>query len=249
MDLSKYQELTGIKVSSSKAPKVQATINRVQSMLETMLGFTLDSDKTTENLYNELGKSQSECACPSDAVEANLADADAVQGAYRLFDYNRLDQYIHIDPFKEIYKVKLVYIKQGSDNGGVTIKTFSDSQIRVDIGRDGIGKYLELCRECQCDCNCSNCVQIAVDADWLWCDQGEIPTDLLNVFADMVTYYSNPKKDIKSENITTHSYTRFDNVAPEAEPSNLAVIKRYAGPNGSATVTPTTGGQGRQLWA
>lgn len=251
MDLSKYQELTGLSVSSAKAGLIQAQINRVQAMLETMLGYPLSPGDVNTNLYNELGKSRDECACPSVVTQdEDLEDPDTVVGAYRLFPYNDLDQYLHIDPFSRINKVKLVFIRQGEGNNGVTIRTFDTEKLRIDIGRDGIGKYLELCRDCLCTCDCNNCVQFAVDAEWLWDDQDEVPLDLQYVWADMVTYYSNPKRDIKSESITTHSYTKFDKVAPETEPHNLAVIKKYAGPHGSATVMPTTGGAGRraQTW-
>lgn len=248
MDLSKYQELTGVTVTSAKSGLVQAQINRTQAMLETMLGFPLNPDNVLTNLYNELGKSQDDCACPSAAIEdeANLDDPDEVVGAYRLFSFNTLDQFLHIDPFSRINKVKLVYVKPGAGDNGITLRTFDDDRVRVNIGRDGIGKYLELCRDCFCECSCSDCVQLAVDADWLWSEDDGLPLDLLYVWADMVTWYTNPKKDIKSESITTHSYTKFDRVTPETEPQNLAVIKKYAGPHGSATVMPTNGAAGRR---
>lgn len=247
LDLSKYQELTGLNVSSSKAGIVQAQINRTTSLLETMLGFSLNPEFAATNLYNELGKSTDSCACPNVAInEENLDSPDVVQGAYRLFPYNSLDQFLHIDPFKRIYKVKLVYVKQGATDNGVTLKTFDIDQVRSQIGRDGIGKYLEICRNCWCECGCDGCVQLAVDADWLWTTPEEVPNDLLYVLCDMVQYYSNPKRDIKSESITTHSYTKFDNTPPQALPDNLAIIKHYAGPNGTATVMPTTGASARR---
>lgn len=247
MDIAKYQELTGITVPAGKQTFVTAQIARATSMLETMLGYTLNPDKVSENLYNELGQTNNDCACPSAATQdESLKDPDAVTGAYRLFPYNTLDPYLHIDPFKKINKVKLVFLRQGENVNGVTLKTFTDSQVRLDIGRDGIGKYLEICRDCMCECSCTDCIQLAVDADWLWCDSDDIPLDLLYILSDMVTFYSNPKKDIKSESITTHSYTRFENKAPEMEPSNLSIIKGYAGPFGTVTVMPTTGGAGRR---
>lgn len=247
MDLSKYKELTGINVPAGRAAYMQAQINRATAMLETMLGFTLNPEKIT-NLYNEVGKTRDECACPSVAIEdASLEDPDEVTGAYRLFPYNKLDQYLHIDPFNEVYKVKLVWIKQGAGNDGVTLRTFDTDRVRVNAGRDGLKKYLELCRDCFCECGCSNCVQLAVDADWLWDEAANIPDELLYVLADMVTYYSDQKRNVKSESITTHSYTKFDKTAPEAEPYNLSVIKKYAGPHGSVSVMPTYGAAGRRV--
>jgi hypothetical protein len=249
VDLSKYQELTGNTVSSAKTGFYQAQINRTKAMLETMLGFTLNPDNVQTNLYNELGKSRDDCACSSAAIQENadLDDPDEVTGAYRLFPYNHLDQFFHVDPFTAVHKVKLVWVKQGTGDNGVTIRTFDQDRIRVDMGRDGIGKYVELCHDCLCVCDCQGCVQLAVDADWLWDDPADLPLDLLYVWADMVTHYSDQKKDIKSESITTHSYTKFDRVAPETEPHNLSVIKKYAGPHGSATVMPTTGAAGRRV--
>lgn len=251
MNLAEYQTLTGITVSSANTAKVTAAIARTQSVLETLLGFTLDPTKVTENLYNELGKTSQECFCPSVNLE-NLQPADAVVGAYRLFRYNDFDEYFHIDPFSKINKVKLVYVKQGDTPNGVTLKTFDEDNIRAHIGKDGVAKYLEYCRDCLCTCDCTDCVQLAVDADWLWetanvFDTIDIPADLKYVWTDMITWYSDPKKrDIRSESIDTHSYTRADNKPPQLYDENLAVLKRYAGPYGSVTAMPTTGAKAKR---
>lgn len=235
MNLEKYEELTGITVPESEEAAYEAQIRRTQRMLETMLGFTLDPSKTNTNFYNELGKSKSDCFCP-DVDTSNLLPPDPVIGAYRLFRYNKHDRYFFVDPFTNIHSVKLVFIKEGSVDTDITIKTFDEDEIRAQIGRDGIGKYIQHCETCLCSCECNDCVQLAVDADWLF--QDDIPEDLLYVWADMITYQVDCKKDIKSEAITGHSYTKFDRVAPETEPQNLAVIKRYAGPYGSVMVLP-----------
>lgn len=236
MTLAEYQTLTGITVASSQQAKVTAQITRTRLVLETMLGFTLDKTKAVENLYNELGKSNESCFCPSVDLE-NLEEPDDVEGSYRLFHYDKRDQYFFVDPFTTVYSTKLVYIKQGTGDNGVTIKTFDDENIRLQFGRDNWGKYIEHCHDCLCECNCENCVMLAVDADWL--NEDCIPTDLKYVWADMVTFYSDDsKQNIKSESIDTHSYTRFEKKAPESESHNLAVIKRYAGPYGSVSVMP-----------
>lgn len=237
MNLAEYQTLSGVTVPSTQTAKVTATIARTQAMLETLLGFTLDPDKVNENLYNELGKTSQECFCLSVNLE-NLQDPDAVTKAYRLYRYNDLDKYFHIDPFSKVHKVKLVYVKEGDSPNGVTLKTFDWDEIRLQM-KQGFGKYIEHCMDCLCSCSCSDCVQLAVDADWLWPDGTDLPTDLQYVWVDMITYYSDyKKKEIKSESIDTHSYTRFDNKAPETDPQNLAIIKKYAGPYGSVTVMP-----------
>ena len=228
MTPEKYTELTGIAVTDEAL--ITAQINRTRSMLETMLGYPLCSPKNQQNLYNELGKTQLECACPNVDTD-NLNDPDEVESSYRLFRYDSRDKYFHVDPFTTVYKVKLVYVKPGDGDNGITLKTFDDDEIRVNIGREGLSKYIEHCQDCFCSCDCTSCIQLAVDADWVT----TMPKDLLYVWADMVTYYADCKRNIKSESVTTHSYTKFDRTIPEMEPQNLAVIKRYAGPYGSVT--------------
>ena len=249
MDLSKYEELTGISVSSSQEGKVNAQIKRQQVILEQMLGFTLDPEKTEENLYNELGKTKTDCSCP-DVGDQHLDPADEVIGAYRLYNYNPDDEYLHIDPFKQINKVKLVYVRFGESPNGITLREFnkednSTNTAGVHYSNGGVTKYLQQCWENICICSCNTCVQLAVDADWLWPKEGEgeeatqnIPDDLLYIWADMVTYYSNPSRRIKSETITSHSYTLTDEVAPELDAQNIATIKKYAGPGGSVMAMP-----------
>lgn len=242
MNLSEYESLTGITVPAGQVPAVTAALNRVQAILETMLGFTLDPSQRNTNLYKELGKTQTECFCPSVDTE-NLQPADAVVNGYRLFDYNELDQYLWVDPFKTLNKVKLVYIRQGAGDQGITLKTFDDDEIRVHQTQGTLKKYLERCLDCFCTCDCQNCVQLAIDADW---EFETLPTDLQYVFTDMVTWYSNGKRDIKSETIDTHSYTKFDRRVPELEPHNLTVIQKYAGPHGTTATIPTAGNVGKR---
>lgn len=229
MTLAEYQTLTGITVPSSKQALVTAQINRVQQMLETMLGYTLNPDNVTQNLYNEQGKTAQECACPS-VDTSTLQAPDAVNGAYRLYSYNPNDKKFHVDPFCRVFNVKLV-------KDGVTIKTFATTEYRVDYGQEGLSKYIENCQTSMCSCDCNDCIQLAVDASWLWQESDAIPSALQYVWADMVTYYANCKKDVKQESVGSHSYTKFDKatVEPELQRNNLAVIKRYAGPYGSVT--------------
>lgn len=237
MDVAKYSELTGKTLSDAEQALVTAQIARTRVMLETMLGYPLCVDDASENFYNELGKSPLECSCLSVDTET-LLDPDDVEGSYRLFRYNHLDKFLFVDPFVAVYKVKLVRVQLGDlfDNTGVTIKTFDNDDMRAQVGRGGWGKYIQPCNDCMCLCECRDCVQLAVDADWLF--EGCIPQDLLYVWADMVTYYADCKADIKSESILTHSYTKFDRIAPETLAQNMAIIKRYAGPGGTAGVMP-----------
>ena len=110
MDIEKYKELTGLAVAPSQEAVVKANIRRTKAMLETLLGFTL----SPKNLYNELGKAQRECACP-DVDISSLLPADDEEGIVKLFPYNANDQYLHVDPFKNIYSAKLVYVTRDGD--------------------------------------------------------------------------------------------------------------------------------------
>lgn len=233
MNLDTYEYLSGVTVPANQQASVEAQIRRTQRILESMLGFTLDPDKVATNLYIETGKSPIECPCP-DVDPETLLPPDEVSFAYRLYDYNHKDRYFHVDPFRTLYKVKLV-------KDDVTFKTFDADDIRVQYGVDGWSRFIENCQKNLCFCDC-DCVQLAVDAEWLFsCDSsldssiGCIEDDLLYVWADMVTYYVDCKKDVKSESIGSHSYTKFDRPEPEYEKHNLAVLRKYAGPHGSLT--------------
>lgn len=236
MTLEQYQTLMGVTVPTAQQAKVTATIARTQSMLETLLGFTLNPAEVTTNLYTELGKTIRECACPSVDSE-NLNDPDAVVGAYRLYRIHENDKFIHIDPATTVHAVKLVYIKQGTGDNGITIKTYDWNDIRVQYKGD-ITRFIEDCDTSICACSCSDCVQLAVDADWVWQDSADIPDDLNYLWGEMIEYYSNSKRNIKSESIDSHTYTRFDDKPPQATEENLAILRKYAGPYGSAVVMP-----------
>lgn len=238
MNLDKYTELTGISVSDQEANIVKAQIRRSRIKLESMLGFTLDRRKQNENIYNEIGKSNKDCFCLGVSTSENLLPPDEVENSYRLFRFNKNDSFFFVDPFYSVNNVKLVRVRgRDEDGSGITIKTFDKDKIRAQVSRGGISKYIQRCLECMCDCNCSgDCVQLAVDASWIF--QDCLPEDLMYVWADMITYYSDCKKDVKSESISGHSYTLRDKVAPEEERIALSIIQRYAGPYGSVSVVP-----------
>jgi len=234
VELETYQALTGITVSVDDEDLVIAQINRTRRILEGLLGFTLDPEKVNQNLYIEQGKAIAQCACPN--VDTELDPPDPVVFAYRQYSYNPNDKFFHVDPFYEVYEVKLVW-------NNITIKTFELDEFRPNFA-NGWGKFIENCQHKICVCSCKNCVQLAVDAEWLFaCDSSVdssvsescISDDILDIWADMVTYYADCKKDVKSESIGSHSYTKFDNKPPENESYNLAILKKYAGPNGSLT--------------
>lgn len=235
MDIAKYQELTGITVPEANIALVTAQIRRTQSLLEGMLGYTLQKSKVNTNYYEEAGKTtDTDCGCGE--VDGELSDPDEVVTAYRLFKHNKKDSYFPIDPFTKVNAVKLVYIRMGDEPNGVTLRTFESDNLRV-VYKNGYGKYVQNCPDCLCDCDCSSCVQLAVDADWLYDDC--LPSELEYLWADMVTFYSDPKNGIKSETLGPHSYTKFDGTPVESISSNLTIIRKYAGPNGSVYQTIT----------
>lgn len=232
MTVQEYQDLTGVTISTSRESVVYAQITRTQSILETLLGFTLDPELVDENEYTEIGKSNVDCPCAlanCGGVEVGtLAPADDVEFAYRLYTYHARDRYLAIDPATAVHAIKLV-------KDGVTFRTLDPDEYRLDFKR-GIVRFIEQCNLwCACRFECT-CVQLAVDADWVWPDA--IPVDLQMVWADMVTYYADNKHDIKRETLGPHTYERFDREKPEDMSVNMQIIKRYAGPNGTATRMP-----------
>ena len=235
MDFNTYQELSGITVPSSNVTRVTSQITRTRSILEMMLGFTLNPKKVEMNLYNELGKTTLECSCSSVDTE-DLDPADDVIGSYRLYRYNPLDKFFFTDPFEQLNSVKLVYLKQGEEPNGVTLKTYEVDEIRIQALNGGWSKYIQPIKNF--DCGCDN-VQLAIDANWMFDEC--LPEELKYVWVDMITYYSDLKNNIKNESINSHSYTKFDNKTPQELTENLNIIKRYAGPYGSVNSEPTIG--------
>lgn len=227
MKIEKYEKLTGQIVEDSQKALVTAQIKRSRVLLESRLGYPLTRNRSLINYYNELGIGQTRCCYPD---FGNLNDPDSVQGAYRLFPYNSENHYFKIDPFVRVYAVKLVFIKMGDEPNGVTVQKYDGEEIRLQF-KNGIATNIEICKDCLCYFDCRNCVQLAVDADWLW--QDCLPDDLMYLWVDMVTYESDGKKNIKSETLATHSYTKFDRNNPCDSSEGISIIKKYAGVNGT----------------
>lgn len=223
MNIETYQTLTGLTVTNE--PLTEAIITKTRLQLETLLGYSLLRNKILDNQYKELGISPTDYTYSSTTV---LNDPDDVIGAYRLFNYNKNDKFIPIDPFVTVHKVKLVYIKMGEEPNGVTLKTFESDEIRVHT-KGGISKYIQNCDNCECVCDCSDCVQMAVDADWFYDDC--LPQDLQMIWAEMITEGVDPQSGIKSETLGSHSYTKFDK--KDTYNITMSILKKYAGPNGS----------------
>lgn len=243
MNLEKYAEITGETVASSQEAKIKATIRRTKAQLENLLGFTLNP----KNLYTELGKVQFEGSLPMLDDLDNLVEPDEQDGSYKLFPYKDTDEYLHVDPFTNIYHVKLV--TPLNDGEFVTVLDLEDAV--ADYGRDGVGKYIKRqgywfrwdwyhwAKEY------GNGLMVAVDADWIDC----YPDDILYLWADMIKYYSNPYYSVmgslKSESVTGHSWSRGNagggnsgDLAPEYTPTSKLILQRYAGPFGAIKRNP-----------
>lgn len=237
MNLDKYRELTGLTVSASKEARTTAAIQRTKVVLEAMLGFSLKP----KNLYTEKGKVQFEGYLPIDDL-TDLLDPDEEEGVYKLFPYNETDRFFHVDPFNNVYKVKLVM----PVNDGEFITVTELDNVVAQYQRDGIGKYIERyygwftwrwyetwrMRYATTEGG----LQLAVEADWITC----LPNDIMYLWADMITFYANPRLDIASESVDGHSWSKSKESlqAPEGLKVNRTLLARYAGPYGSINRNP-----------
>ena len=229
MNLSRYEELTGKTVPVAQRPRYEAIIARVQSKLETLLGWSF----TPQVLYQEKGISKQGCVCPD--IPESLLPPDEVQGLIKIFPYNAKDKFLFTDPFTEVYNVKLAQVQE--DKEFITYKTFDF--ITKQYFTQGIGKYIEKCATCHCECDCKDCVSLVVDGDWL---TGEnLPLELQYLFCDMVDYYADPTQDIQSESVDGHSWskTKEGAVAIEDREATKRLLLKYAGPFGTITRIPT----------
>ena len=223
----------GITIPESKRTYFSAQIKRVQSKLETLLGYTLEA----KHIYNELGKTQVECICPDIPETSKLLPPDEVKGIIKIFPYNYKDKFLHIDAYHDVFNVKLGKVLE--DKNFVTYKTFEN--FTKHFMAQGIGLYVERCLNCFCDCDCKDCVQLIVDADWVdfTSEESDVPDDLLYLWCDMINYYADPTKDIKSESVDGHSWSKGDITPPEELIESKIILQKYAGPYGSITRMPT----------
>lgn len=210
--LQRYSELIGISVTSSNQARIVAALDRTQAILEDLLGYPLDPDQRVVNHLTGV----------------------VPTFAYRIFPFREKDTYHHVDPSTEIHAIKI--LKNGvvedtleaaewtaiKDRGIIRYFTFNESELLqyswypfVKIGFCNDGEW-----------------QLAVDAEYIFADDA-LPNDLLSVWFDMISYYSDPKKEIKSETLGSHSYTRATPQLPESLSQNMAILRRYAGPRGS----------------
>lgn len=235
MNLEKYEILTGRVIPENKRAYYLAQIKRVQTKLENLLGYTLEPSY----LYTEMGKAKQDCVCPDTSKTSDLLPADPVKGIVKIFPYNSSDKFLHIDPYLDVYSAKLVRVLENRQY--ITMKTFEN--VTKQYMREGIGLYIEKCSTCycNCECDCKDCVQLAIDGDWIDFteDSSDIPDDLLYLWCDMVDYYADEYRNIKSESVDGHSWSKGDVKAPEEDAGMILLLRRYAGPYGQITRMPT----------
>ena len=239
MNLEKYIELTGEMVTPTQEPKVKAAIRRTKTQLETMLGYSLNP----KNLYTELGKVRFEGFIPLVNDVDRLLPPDEEEGTYKLFSYNDADRYFHVDPFKNIYHVKLV--KPINDGEFITVTDLDNVVAKYE--RDGIGRFIERHYEwftwqwyltylLRYGSVSDAGLMLAVNADWLDC----YPQDIMYLWADMITYQTSPQLGLSSESVDGRSWSRTKEaqVQPQDLPVNRKLLSRYVGPNGSLARIP-----------
>lgn len=199
---------------------------QAKSLLESLLGYPLSKQERLRNQYIESGRSESDCACENGSF---VSHTDDVEFAYRLFSYNSHDIYLAIDPAVSIHSVKLV-------RNGITYRTLDPSFYRPHL-KQGFVKYIEQCQTwCGCKPSC-DCVQLAVDADWLFDEC--LPTDLQLVLDAFTRYFSaGAAANIKKQTLGTHSYELADTSKPWEMTHNKSILKKWAGPNGSLYYMP-----------
>lgn len=249
MDLEKYQTLTGTTVSDSDSGRYKATINRVNALLDSALGYSLVPSKNLDK--TELGKVQFEGQLAYSPLNLdNLLPPDEPEGTYRLFPYNENDRYFKTDPFTNVYHVKLVQpvnddefvtFSDLTDYASKKARKFSKYVERQDswFTWDWYGWLKEVLGQ-------DNGLLIAIDADWLSCNNG-MPLDLQYLWADMITYYTSDDVsvtgNIKSESVSGHSWSKTNagggkggDLTPDQSQSGSQIISQYVGPNGTSAI-------------
>ena len=239
MDLALYQTLTGKTVPVAEQARVIAQIARVQTRLQTLLGYAL----TPSNIYNELGKNDLINPCldfPQSYQGMQLLPPDKVKGVVKIFPYNPVDKYFATDPFITVHSCKIITMAPSNladddttvlGNSYISIHKFKHPNPTYSIDNNsGIGNYIGRCPEwfLPYGCVCNSCVFVAVDAEWLT----DYPDDIKYLWADMVDYYVEEQYKIRSESVDGHSVS-YNAIDPTQLPTNILTLKSYAGPYGT----------------
>lgn len=242
MTIQEYEKLTGLKVDESDVNRIKAVIRRCESRLGAKLGYSLSRQKT----WTERGKVQYDGLIPfpslpvSDKVLDKLMAPDEQTGDYQLFNFDRLDEHIRINPAREVYRVKIVL--PIGDGEFITVYDLKNgvpyiNQAGLTVAITKYYSWFTWTWYSLLSYPQQN-LMIAVDADYV--DVCSVSDDLAYLLADMVTYYSDENYslmgNIKSESVDSHSYSRattgktMDEMAPEGQADARRVIEMYAGP-------------------
>lgn len=233
LEQTKFQTLTGITLTTAQAARYSDALATAVSQLELLLGWPLDP-ASWENSYIENGKSKNDCTCPDADTDTDPADTYD-EGTYRLYAHNPRDRWMRIDPALEVQSIKIV-------RNGYTCKTLdlSKYQLKTENGNPTFIQLIDVGDPCNCYqnwsiCGCSNqpksdnqIYDIAVHATWAF---ETLPDVLLRVLAELVAYEYDLKKDVRSESVVSHSYSKNDPITPAERYAD--VLKRYAGPTGT----------------
>jgi hypothetical protein len=236
VDQSTFTNLTGVTLSSSQSARFETVAEFTDEMIAELLGWPLDPNDW-QNQYTEIGKLPDDWTSP-DFTEENLLPPDTVQGKTRLYRWEEYDKYLFIDPAVKIYAVKLV-------KDGITFRTFKSKHYRVDFvnGSPSYARYIELHRSWipghfwsilwaqlpDLPFERRRNVQVAIDADWGFSD---LPTSIERVWAEQIAYEMDLKRDIKSESMLSHSYSKAARDTPVMK--YASTLAKYVGPNGTA---------------
>lgn len=249
MDQSTFTDLTGVQLTSSQVSRFGSVAKLCGRKLEEMLGWPLDPSNW-DNQYLEIGKTRSEWWSYPDVDTSDLADPDTVTGRTRLYNWRPTDPYLFIDPAITLHKVKLV-------KNGVTYRTFDaqDYSLRTINGETPFGKYVEFSDSLYRWMDAwyyepsifdlvvathapeGDYLQVAIDANWAFPKENDcltLPLPLQEAWADFIAYKLDLKRDVKSESVLSHSYSK--NVTPDPAVVHADVIRKYVGPRGTADV-------------
>ncbi len=244
MTIAEYQTLTGITVSETDTPRVEAAIRKSEAKLEALLGYSLSAPKT----WTELGKLQYSGLVPfpslpvSDEVLDNLSAADDAIDKIQLFNFDELDKHIKINPAKEVYRAKVVL----PVNEDEFITVYDLTNALPYLNSAGLVTAITRAKSWftwtwwnSLLWSDQQNMLLAVEAEFVDTCDVDSYKDLAWVLADMVTYYSDPSYslmgNVLTESMDSHSYSRSqsggspESMAPENQSSAKLVIEKYAG--------------------
>lgn len=243
MDQSTFTSLTGIQLTATQSANFDALAEMSGDMLAEALGWPLDPEDWG-NQYTEQGilpdPDSWDFDWDWDINTADLLPADTVVGQLRQFRWAEDERFMFIDPATAIHAVKLV-------KDDITVHVFKPEHYRVQWtnGQVPFSRYIEIrpnslltkwllflwapLPELMFGMEHRFC-QLVIDADWGFTSDN-LPTPIMRVWAEQIAYELDLKRDIKSENMLGHSYSKDKRDTPITK--YLSTLQKYAGPNSS----------------